>query len=41
LETLHIRVKVKPVTISENGDAIPDQEKMFFIDLGDSKIISE
>jgi hypothetical protein len=38
-DAVHIRLKVKPVTITENGDVIPDPGMMFFTDLGDSKIM--
>ena len=38
-DTVHIRIKVKPVTISEDGTLVPQDGKMTFIDLGESKII--
>ena len=37
-DIVDVRLKVKPVTIKENGDIIPDTENMMFIDLGQSKI---
>lgn len=37
-DTVNIRVKVKPVQILENGEVVP-QDKIFFIDVGKSKII--
>lgn len=38
-DAVHIRVKIKPVTISEDGTIIPQDDKFTFIDLGKSKII--
>ena len=38
-DTVDIRLKVQPVIIKENGDVIPEPEKMMFIDLGPSKIM--
>lgn len=37
-DTVNVRLKVQPVTIKENGDMVPEPEKMVFIDLGQSKI---
>lgn len=37
-DTIYIRLKVQPVIIKENGDVIPEPEKIMFIDLGPSKI---
>ncbi|MEO9309413.1 MAG: hypothetical protein ABI337_03865 [Nitrososphaera sp.] len=36
-DTIHIRVKVKPVDVMENGTVVYE-DKIFFIDLGQSKI---
>jgi len=38
-DTVHIRVKVEPVTINDSGNIIPQSDKMMFVDLGESKII--
>ena len=38
-DTVHIRIKIKTVTISDDGQVILDSDKMMFIDLGESKII--
>jgi hypothetical protein len=37
-DTVDIRLKIQPVIIKENGDIVPEPEKMMFIDLGLSKI---
>lgn len=37
-DIVDVRLKVQPVTIKENGDMVPEPEKMVFIDLGQSKI---
>lgn len=38
-DTVHIRVKMQPVMISEDGAITPLLDQIFFIDLGESKII--
>lgn len=37
-DIVDIKLKIQPVRITENGDVIPEPEKMLFIDLGESKI---
>jgi hypothetical protein len=37
-DIVDIKLKIQPVIIKENGDIIPEPEKMSFIDLGESKI---
>lgn len=37
-DAVHIRVKVKPVIVANDGEVIP-QDEIFFIDVGESKII--
>jgi hypothetical protein len=36
-DTVHIRVKVEPVTINETGNIIPQSDKMRFIDSENQK----
>ncbi len=38
-DVVDIKLKIQPVMIKENGDIIPEPEKMTFIDLGESKIM--
>jgi hypothetical protein len=38
-DTVHIRVKVQPVMISEDGAIIPLDDPILFVDLGESKIV--
>ncbi|MHB8601893.1 MAG: hypothetical protein ACYC6W_11250 [Nitrosotalea sp.] len=37
-DIVDIKLKIQPVMIKENGDIIPEPDKMTFIDLGESKI---